>query len=189
MRGTPASGKTTLANLLQHYIAKQEPDALVVLVPSWRTQDQLDQMGGWRKWLADRWNAEDGSVLIVDEAQTSFRDISFWTHIKGINENWRYRVITFSTYGSTGSEDSTPTNHSPYLNQVVGLHKIDHGDHMGAGLLLTEAEFNEFVKKRFIGHCFDEQFLLGIYELTGGHVGTCEDVLDVIQTHNVSFTR
>ena len=164
VRGTPASGKTTLANLLQHYIAIQEPDSLVAIVPAWMNQDQLDQEGGWRKWLADGWNAEPGSVLIVDEAQTSFRDIWFWTHIKGINPNCRHRIITFSSYGNTETENSVPFPYSPYLNQVVGLHKTDHGDGVGVGLLLTEAEFFDFVEKRFNGHCFDKQFLLGIYD-------------------------
>ena len=191
MRGTPASGKTTLANLLQYYIAMQEPDSLVAMVPAWMTQDDLDRVGGWRswrRWLADRWNAEPGSVLIIDEAQTSFRDIWFWTHIKSINANCRHRIITFSSYGNTETENSVPAPYSLFLNQVVGLHKIDHGDGVGAGLLLTEAEFLDFVEKRFIGHCFDNQFLLGIYDLTSGHVGACEDVLDVIQTDSVSYT-
>lgn len=148
-------------------------------------QDQFDQKDDRHNWLA---NARDESVLILDEAQTSFWDMSFCTHIKGINSTFSHRIITFSTYGSTLVENFVPRLLSPFLRQVVGLHKIDHGDGIEAGLL-TEAEFDEFVKKRFVGHCFDNQFLLGIYELTGGHVGACEDVLDVVQTDNVSYTR
>jgi hypothetical protein len=186
VRGPPASGKTTLTKLLHHYILEQEPDARVTCVPSWSSETVLDQKGGWRKWLAEAWDAKDRSVLIVDEAQTSFWDISFWAYIKAISKNWPHRVITFASYGS---DPSVTTLHSPYLDQVVGLHAIDHGDRIKAGLLLTEVEFREFVRKRFTNHCFDDQFLDGIYDLTDGHVGACEDVLDAIQGHDVSYTH
>ncbi|KIM47491.1 hypothetical protein M413DRAFT_22148 [Hebeloma cylindrosporum] len=186
VRGPPGSGKSTLANLLQHHIAKQEPRALVVIVSSWMTPLRCWREHAWRYWLSGVWNDEPGSVLIVDEAQTTLWDASFWTHIKSIDSSSRQRIITFSSYDlSTVTQDDVLPIFSPHVNQVVGLHKSDHGyDGVEVGLLLTKPEFDEFIEKRFIGHYFDDQFLLGIYELTGGHVGACEDLLDVIQTND-----
>jgi len=188
IRGTPASGKTTVAKLLQHYIRKREPGSLVVRIPSWRSDAAMATRGGWRKWLAKdgTWNSQAESVLIVDEAQTSYWDVDFWTYIKGIRKNWPHRVITLASYGSSGSDSSFPTPFSPFQRQVVGLRAIDHGDGIASGLLLTQDEFRDFVEKMFAGHRFHEQFLASIYHLTTGHVGACEDMLGAVELERVS---
>ena len=186
VRGTPASGKTTLAKLLHSYILLREPEAIVTRVPSWRRQETLMNKGGWRQWLVNVWNAQDGSVLIVDEAQTSYWDDDFWGMVKDIDQDSKFRIITFASYGSTGVDTSRMTPHSPYRNQIVGLHPTDYGDGIAVGLLLTKAEFLDFVTKKFSGHRFDKAFLDSIYDLTAGHVGACKDVLNIIQAHDVS---
>src|ERR1700722_18408205 len=106
VRGTPASGKTTLAKLLHGYIRELEPNSIVIRLPSWRTQKTLTIKGGWRQWLAEVWDAQDGSVLIVDEAQPSYWDNSFWGMIKEIDKDSKFRIITFAPYGSTGVDTS-----------------------------------------------------------------------------------
>lgn len=79
------------------------------------------------------------------------------------------------------------TPHTPHQAQVVGLHAIDQGDGITVGLLLTQEEFDDFVEKRFGRNRFSPEFLESIYELTTGHVGACEDVLEVIQAHDVTL--
>ena len=191
IRGTPASGKTTLAKLLQHYIRKKEPGSQVVRISSWRSEEALATRGGWRKWLAkdSTWNSQDGSVLIVDEAQTSYWDVAFWNYIKDIRNDWRHRIITLVSYGGSGTDSSVPIPFSPFQRQVVGLRAIDHGDGIEAGLLLTQDEFQDFVEKRFDSHRFDEHFLDSIYRLTTGHVGACEDLLGTVRSERVSCTH
>lgn len=186
VRGTPASGKTTLAKLLHAHVRRLEPETTVVRIPAWKTEEVLQPVG-WRKWLARVWDAQEGSVLIVDEAQSSYWDKDFWTEIKSIDRNSKYRLITFASYGSSGGSDALAmTPHSPLLTQVVGLRAINHGDGIEVGLLLTKHEFDDFVEKRFPGNIFDQDFLDCIYDLTTGHVGACEDVLEVIQANDVS---
>src|ERR1700722_16647311 len=187
VRGTPASGKTILAKLLHHYILQQEPRCMVLRLCAWKLKEDMKE-GGWHDWLWEShfWDAEDGSVLIVDEAQGSYWDTSFWIHIKDINKDSRHRIVTLASYGSTGTNPAVTTPYSPPLTQVVGLYAFDHGDGNKAGLLLSSDEFHDFIKKKFQGHCFEEEFLKGIHELTAGHVGACQDVIAVLQAHSVS---
>lgn len=163
----------------------QEPNAIVVRLPSWRTGATLTAKGGWRQWLAEAWDAQDKSVLIVDEAQTSYWDTNFWAKIKYIDKDSPFRLITFASYGSTGA-DTLMTPHHPYETQVVGLRAVDYGDGVAVGLLLTEREFRDFISKKFSSHRFDGAFLKAIYNLTTGHVGACKDLLEAIQAHDVS---
>lgn len=187
VRGTPASGKTTVAKLLHAHIHDNEPDIVIARLAAWKPNDQLPD--GWRRWLADSWNAQEGSFLIVDEAQSSYWDYSFWTDIKAISPHNPFHLITFASYGSSGGNDSVMTPHTPHQEQVVGLHAIDQEDGRTVGLLLTRAEFHDFIEKRFAGHSFSPEFLESIHELTAGHVGACEDVLQVIQAHDSYRSR
>jgi hypothetical protein len=155
----------------------KEPNTIVVCLPSWRTETAK---GGWRQWLADE------SVLIVDEAQTSYWDTNFWAKIQDIDKDSPFRLITFASYGSTGADASFMIPHYPYQTQVVGLRAVDYGDGVAVGLLLTEREFHDFISKKFSGHRFDDAFLEAIYDLTTGHVGACKDLLEAIQAHDVS---
>ncbi|KAF8237952.1 hypothetical protein L208DRAFT_433834 [Tricholoma matsutake] len=181
----PASGKTTLAKLLHAYIHDNEPDIVVARLAAWNPENKLPD--GWRRWLADSWDAQKGSFLIVDEAQLSYWDMSFWMDIKAIGPNNHFHLITFASYGSSGGSDSLMIPHTPHQAQVVGLHAIDPGDGISVGLLLTQEEFYDFVEKRFGRNRFSPEFLESIYELTTGHVGACEDVLEVIQVHDVTL--
>jgi hypothetical protein len=177
--------------LLRNYIMDRHPGSLVDRVPKWLPDSR--PMQGWRPWLAAQhtWDGQGGSVLIVDEAQTSYWDSNFWDNIKSITPEWPYGVITLASYGSIGTNSSVAIPHSPSQGQVVGLRAnvIDYGNDVKVGLLLTQDEFHAFVEKLFSGHRFDDQFLDGIYDLTAGHVGACRDVLRIVQAHHVSDTH
>ena len=71
VRGTPANGKTTLAKLLHDYILKNEPESWVTRIRAWKSENDMPP-GGWQEWLDSRWKFQPGSVLIVDEAQSSY---------------------------------------------------------------------------------------------------------------------
>ena len=145
---------------------------------------------GWCDWLLSMDSKVcDDPVLIVDEAQESYWDTSFWVRMKDIDKQSRYRIITLASYGSTGSDPAAMVLFSPPRMQVVGLDALDHGDGIKVGLLLSKGEFADFVEKKFHGHCFDEQFLDGIHQLTAGHVGACQDILATIQMHTVSHVH
>jgi len=74
VRGTPASGKSTLAQLLSQHICVQEPDVHVIWVGMWDFDD-VAQCGGWYSYLKERkgWIPAKDTVFIFDEAQVSYK--------------------------------------------------------------------------------------------------------------------
>ena len=184
IRGTPGCGKTTLAKLLEAYISQKEPNAQVTYLRSWLSQADMPRKG-WKEWL--KLELESGIVLIVDEAQSSYWDKSFWLELKDINPDSACNVITLASYGSAGRniyDPMTPFHISP--QQSISLVAVDHGDRITVGLLLTKAEFDEVVPKLFQNHQFDVSFLDSVFDITRGHVGACEDFLRVVCAHEVS---
>jgi hypothetical protein len=119
VKGTPASGKSVLARLLMAHIKDKNPEALVIgIFEGWPDQQVLDSYMPDGTWLlgAFGWNKNPRSFLLIDEAQTSYHDSAFWQRIKSIEEEARYHVITFASFGSV-----TTTPHTPTMSQVVGL--------------------------------------------------------------------
>jgi hypothetical protein len=69
------------------------------------------------------------TVLIVDEAQSSYRDKQFWLELKDINPETSSRVITLASYGSSGHniyDPMIPFHISPQQN--IGLVPVDHDE-------------------------------------------------------------
>jgi hypothetical protein len=69
--------------------------------------------------------------------------------------------------------------------QNIGLIPVDHSDQTPVRLL-TKAKFNEVIPMLLQKHQFDILFLASVFDITRGHVGTCEDFLCVILAHPVS---
>jgi len=63
--------------------------------------------------------------------------------------------------------------------QNINLVPVDHGDPTAVGLL-TKAELVGVIPMFFQKHQFDVSFLDSVFDITRGHVGTCEDFLRVV---------
>jgi hypothetical protein len=168
-----------LATLLVRHIREVEPSTEVTTATGWLRDKEY--CGGGVEWLATEknWAFREGTILIVDEAQESYWDKGFWNIVKSMNSTSKCRIITFASYGSTGPflEADTP-GISP--DHIVSLTPA----RTSVGLLLSKKEFDDFVSFRFIG----ESLLDSIFDLTNGHVGACEDLLEWIQVHSVSLS-
>jgi tRNA uridine 5-carbamoylmethylation protein Kti12 len=79
IRGTPASGKTTLCNLLAHKIRNNKPHAQILKMVGWDEKKAV-QAGDWNIYLQQRtglyaeelMSAAGDIYLLVDEAQTTY---------------------------------------------------------------------------------------------------------------------
>jgi hypothetical protein len=186
--------------LLLEYILIREPDTnlnvQVVCVPIWKEESEMEKRGGWRNWLSVKClnfidDKNNDSVLIVDEVQASYWDRDFWLNtIKQMKSTTPHRIITFASYGSTGS--SNPALATPFFaqpSQTIGLQSINNADGK-TQLRLSKEEFFDFVNTAFLNPRFDSALLDSFYDLTNGHVGACYDVLTtVIYEDEVSRTR
>ena len=74
VRGTPASGKSTLSVLIHHYIKQQEPTRRVIWIDGWHPET-VQKFDDWRAFLRSKGvEPGDGSIVIIDEAQSSCWD-------------------------------------------------------------------------------------------------------------------
>ncbi|KAH8116338.1 hypothetical protein DFH11DRAFT_1505944, partial [Phellopilus nigrolimitatus] len=187
VRGTPASGKTSLANLLCKYIEEIEDKPKLSYISTWSEKD-LQKYGDYFGWLAKHgWTPQ--STLIVDEAQDTYWDTKFWNDfLKGIDKRSRYRVILFASYGSPISTGVVGTPMIISAPCRITLRPIDHGDGLApVGLLFSEEELSDYIALHFGQHKFDPSFLQDVMRITAGHVGAAESILETVTTRSSAF--
>ncbi|KAA8893131.1 hypothetical protein FN846DRAFT_980288 [Sphaerosporella brunnea] len=106
VRGTPATGKTTLSLLVANSLFRSQ-SLPVYLLLGW-PKDEVKAAGGWKSYLEEltgihgrSWLAHE-AYLLIDEAQESYWDSELWVALfKAISgANRGPRVITFSSFGS-----------------------------------------------------------------------------------------
>jgi hypothetical protein len=171
VRGTPGSGKTVLANLLSRHIAEEEPDTNVDFIHALPEDEKVRTI--------------DDTILILDEAQTTYGDKAFWTRFKNPDFE-EMRVVAFASHGSSGH--TGPDNLSPIWTtseQRVGLARLDCGDGNLLGLLFSRDELDALVKLRFHDKDFSDSFIDAIFDMTNGHVGACESLMNMVVVHEV----
>lgn len=183
VRGTSASGKSTLAQLLYNHIRTKEPTTDPIL-----TGYLFKEECGWLANLKHQcdYNPNGPNVVIIDGAQTSYEDLSFWEDfLKPIGPQSLGRVILFTSYGILPNRVTTQGIPIivPYHQQVT-LRPIDHGDGIpSAGLSLTSAEFTDMVHRKYPGGRFTQDFLDYVFHVTAGHVGAVYDWLGAVMEH------
>jgi hypothetical protein len=184
VRGTPASGNSSLAYLLRKHIVDFHPELPVCLLSRYRQPPEGQQSLNYRQWLASKgWKFR--GVLILDEAQLSYWDWALWDEgLKTIGSNTPYMVILFASYGSASRKLLPESTFTVQEGQLVGL---AGGPSSSVGLLLTREESEGVAKKKFPDHRFDESLLEYVYNLTSGHVGAYCDALEVVKEHGVSL--
>ncbi|KAE8378205.1 hypothetical protein BDV26DRAFT_261958 [Aspergillus bertholletiae] len=193
VRGTPASGKTTLARILRDCLKDQ--GRLVYFLNTWEGHlSKVDPEYSWDALytvLRQRYpdlspsNLPDKDVvMILDEAQGSYDDPDFWNDIiKSISDNplkYKLRIILFCSFGSpsTGVEKSnryTPVN-IPRRQRITLTPQSDE-ESPQIGLFYTESEFND-VLSRIVRHEFpnlvvniDDEAKRYVFSFTNGHPG------------------
>ncbi|KAL4788605.1 hypothetical protein BJX76DRAFT_1427 [Aspergillus varians] len=191
IRGTPASGKTVLSELLRDYYLENHRN--VFLLEIWKSLESFPGNDPWTQFallLRQRYpgySLKDflapKTIILVDEAQASYTDYSFWNTIikeRRSGEGKDIKICLFCSYGSplTGLEVDrvwfTPVNFGPA--QRITLTPQPGEDSPKLGLFFTPDEFAEAVLL-LTTHKYDEKFTIDdeaisyLYELTNGHPG------------------
>ncbi|KAJ9263388.1 hypothetical protein DTO212C5_7573 [Paecilomyces variotii] len=196
IRGTPSSGKSTLAALLAEYVQRRRPQMRVYSITwpatplkNWDTAfaynrllNDLTNRPHWSNdWLSMR------ALLVIDEAQETYRYMSLWNDlIKGIYHHTRIQIALFSSYGSPTDAPlgkmRTPT---PIL--LTSLQRISirrTGGESDIGLFYSRDEFNRAVSmkceyeskyRKFFG--LSPELTDYIWEFTLGQPAVLNDIL------------
>ena len=196
LRGTPCSGKTVLMELIIDYIRRKMDKFRTVFVRSWptdingenETESYLETILGIP---AKRFAASTDLVLLIDEAQTTYRNTYLWnTLIKDVDKRrLGVFIILLSSYRSASGfsvkvEGLTPIILHPA--QRIGLQPSS----TSVGLLLTSEDADD-VMERFRrtnpdSPVYTPDLKEGLYVLAGGHVGGLMALLLILHTNTVS---
>lgn len=210
VRGTPAIGKSTLLQLLFHYVRdhpQRQPPICPFRISTW-DKDRVMYSGNWRKYILHQTDgklnllADDQLpgqyLLMIDEAQSSYWDQQFWSdYVKQLAQGtWPTTayLILFSSHGShTELGAGIPAVTPPYLvpSQQVGLQK--NAEDNPVGLLLTHEEFQDALQRKLATKTHPlrdtnspeiEDYLFGI---TQGHAGALDGIIEALYAHQVSI--
>jgi energy-coupling factor transporter ATP-binding protein EcfA2 len=195
VRGPPGSGKSTLSVLLHNYIKQKERSGVVIWMDSWHVE-VVTRFNSWKAFLRSKgMEPGDGTILILDEAQSSYWDIGLWhPFLKPITAlECNNRAIVFTSQGSAtvNTDNEYSTSMAITLSRKVTLRPIDRHDGTAAiGLLLTLPEFKIFTDDLSKTSGFtklDQTVCDWIYNVTAGHVGAAIDLLRFFNSDKVRF--
>ncbi|KAL4937462.1 hypothetical protein BDV06DRAFT_215887 [Aspergillus oleicola] len=212
VRGTPASGKTMLSELLRDYYL--ENNRKVFLLEYWKPLDICHGHDAWTEFSLRLQHRYPGyhsteyfaskNVILVDEAQGSYADIGFWnTVIKDRRSSLGHdiKICLFSSYGSpwTGLDSNkvvfTPATFGP--RQRVTLTPQPNERAPKIGLFFTEEEFDQAVDL-LTTRQYEEKFDIDVearrylFALTDGHPGAVASLVSFIHYihyHNLRHGR
>lgn len=203
IRGTPATGKSTLAHLLARHVSISEPELEVYhlcwpytfdggLSKSTPYSHLLNALAS-RPQNSSNWMNING-LLIIDEAQASYQYSSLWNDlIKFLEPGFALRVALFSSYGSASAilqEASTSTPLILNLNQRVSLKRS--AEHPDLCLLLSRDEFYDLMNRRCLSYGDHQPFrpsaelIEHLFGMTQGHAAASTCVLEVLSESEVS---
>jgi hypothetical protein len=183
--GTPASGKSTLAQLLADHIRNEEPTVDPIIIDGWLRSDV-----SWRSRVPG-YNNKGPNTFIVNDAQLTYWDGGLWNNLLKpiITLNSPNRAILFAGYArpiGRVTTEGTPV-YVPDRNRV-SLHPVDHGDQIApVGLFYTHTEFADFVERRHPSAHFEQDFLDYVFRVTAGHPGAVTDLLRIVTANDVSL--
>lgn len=199
IRGTPASGKTVLLNLLHQELLTQHPSLRVISIKSWPQSMNDFQSQGYIEWLLGASLSNPSvippTVLLVDEAQLTKEDQYFWnTFLKLVVQpaSSTLRVAMFAAYGSAGNSPvDIPCITPPILRRIQRVELQWHGNDEDppVGLFLSREEAEEIFDKATAHHqdrpSFNTDFRTYVYDVTSGHVGALTSVIEGVTKNRV----
>jgi hypothetical protein len=176
--------------LLQERLGKKEPRTHVCVILNWLKTVGQD----WLVWFNN--NVNENTVVIIDEGQTTYKNIGFWALLKQMDNSTKFRIIIFTSYGSgtsisPGSDSASGSDaaSTPFPlddRQQISLRPVEHPDGLpSAGLYLRKDEFTVYTFEKSYQQTFDEEILNMIFHIASGHVGAITEVLQIISAHEV----
>ncbi|KAG9025640.1 hypothetical protein FRB95_009937 [Tulasnella sp. JGI-2019a] len=193
VRGTPASGKSSLLALLYARIL-QEDKVEVFYYGSWPSEKDVRYHNWQMRLQTDKpWTVSPPGMtryVLIDEAQSTYWDIPLWNELFKTAQRLHgsLKVVLFCSYGSPGvkpvdypAPEGTPLTLPP--ESRVSLRPSASG----IGLCFTRAEYNEFCQLASMRQnriVLAQDLMDALYTWTSGHVGMIETLFAfLVQKH------
>lgn len=185
VRGTPASGKTTLMELVANKLFQRHNRTIPIYNLSGWNRVEVEKAGNWGRYLGQQTGVSGSNwlgysaYLLIDEAQRSYWDDALWADFfKKIQEyKGNPLVILFTSFGSPGigyeghylEEDKpTPLKFSP--EQQISIRPDESLDYSQSFLRTSNDGVVEFCYFRPVGLLLEEDEAIDIvtrYEKDG----------------------
>lgn len=194
VRGTPTSGKTTLAHLLWEYYSKRRMP--VVLLTGWhnvidRKAHLISQCEACGYSGIERTTLLKADVVfILDEAQQSYNDIGLWLGIikTQSGKSGGPKFCLFTSYGSpsTGSTKYPPASTPVHFgaSQRISITSSSFAENGGVCLFYSKEEFEDVVSRLCsnpIGKfALDPAACKYLFSITNGHPGATDALVKLI---------
>jgi hypothetical protein len=190
VRGTPASGKTTLLTLLHSHIISQDSEAVVDVIKSWPKITHQDTI---QSRLHHRIGTKS-TYLLFDNGQDAYWDSELWdVFFKDVVQKGNGPlVVLFCSYGSPTARPLLYNQGAPLkLNGCahISLQTSDCIDnerqpHPPCSLLFSKTEFEE-VLQTYENHdasrlLMDDSLQDMLFDWTNGHAGGVVDLLSLL---------
>jgi len=192
VHGTSGSGKTILCSLLYNHILGKNPNDLVSCVGPWQQRhhvwdslsascirgDILDPSKDWQNTRTCHW-------ILIDEAQTTYKDHDFWLFLKDISH--RFLIVLFASYCRpfpTELPDVVGTQNHILGWEQMCLRPTQNGRvhrRYIPGLYLTRPEFDELIAQESKKSALSIDLADWIYQASKGHIGAIDSVLCVMK--------
>jgi hypothetical protein len=202
VRGTPASGKTTLARLLRSYYLKR--GVPTVFIPGWPVPGNISATPfSYISILAqachhagytdiNQLTLEDTNiVLILDEGQMSYGDQGLWLDFVKMQNGRRSgpRICVFTSYGSPSGGPSDFAQGTPLsflgVEQRVSITVSPMKNSPRIGLFYSRDEFDDVVRRLSADPrrplCLHTDAKDYVFELTSGHPGAVDGMIGMIE--------
>ncbi|KAF2395821.1 hypothetical protein EJ06DRAFT_534505 [Trichodelitschia bisporula] len=173
LRGTPASGKTSVMDLLYHYLRLQGNQVhLLSRYPKGATKPWFDQL---KELMPDAHTDVlcTPAYILFDEGQTSYADAIFWNEaIKGF--------VFACCYGSSadlGNDESALTPLTLPENCIVGLRPSAF---VSVGMFFSQEEFMSWGMKKTtaISASISNEALDMLFKFSEGHIGLATALIE-----------
>lgn len=184
--------------MLQHHVSFNNKNDLEVYYVAWPVDyDPLEPYSSILNRLSGRTSESDwldvNGLLIIDEAQASYKS-GIWNNlIKFIEPGFGLRIALFSSYGSAStlvSDASTSTPLRVEPDQRVSLRRSSTQRHIS--LMLSRPECDDLIARRSEAYGYPDSFLLSadlvdlIFYTTQGHASAVTCILNILSDAEVS---
>lgn len=180
-----------LCQLLAEHIRQNEPNVQVIYMDRY-PEATIAAQGDWESFLKAScgWVESAKTVLILDEAQSTYSHPGLWNFLKLIHVYSACFAIAVIGYGSSTKAE---LGGAPMLipeEQNVTLYPMETRDGLPpVGLHLNKEEFDDLISKSYPVSLFlfDDSFFDALFSITYGNVGAIQALIHMIQAHDVIY--
>ncbi|KAG8841762.1 hypothetical protein FRB91_004704, partial [Serendipita sp. 411] len=187
VRGTPASGKTTLMHLLHARIVNEDHNAKVYIYKHWpqNTMESIEGEERVRHYLPGYPQFQGlKTYFLFDEGQTSYWDDDLWLAFKDYIQSKQSKLVFVILFCSYGDRRVRPQEVKPTPLEFgpgkVTLQRTLRKDSEPLGLLLDKEEYKDVINRQAPKLLVTDDLQDLIYNLTNGHVGSVLAVVEFL---------